>query len=43
MFKTITGESGLFRESLGERFEYGRADAFCPWPGWPPHEKKGTS
>jgi hypothetical protein len=32
--KTLAGESGLFRDELGERFEYGRPDAFRSWPGW---------
>jgi hypothetical protein len=36
VLKTITGECGVFREELGDRFEYGRSDAFRPWPGWSP-------
>jgi hypothetical protein len=35
LYKTVTGKSGLFREELGEHFEYGRSDAFRPWPGSP--------
>lgn len=32
LLRTITGERGLFRAELGDRFEYGRPDAFAPWP-----------
>jgi hypothetical protein len=40
LYKTVVGESGLFHESLGESFEYGRPDAFRPWH-WSP-DVRGT-
>lgn len=36
VFRCVTGDCGVFGGALGELFEYGRPDAFRPWPGWPP-------
>lgn len=34
LYKTVTGESGLFRAELGEGFEYSLPNAFRPYPMW---------